>query len=710
MPHKSSGWNRWLPIVLIVGLTLFIYLQTGAFRLQYSWDDNRYIFENPFFEGFPATLGAMFTQPYFGAFLPITMLVYALQHQVFGLEWQGGYFLVNMLLHALNGVLVYRFLWRFTGHQGVALLAAVLFAVHPVNVESVAWVSQLKTTLSMTFFLLAWLTHLEANERRAGSGYLFLSWVWFACAIFAKQTAVGGAVLFFLYDWWTGYNRNVLRLGLRNAPYALIGGIGAYTVLTAHAEVGGIKAAWGSTLVENVALQLRVTADYVGSILLPLNLNNMYLYSRADVMANWLLLVVGALICVGLVAFAVVQPVGRPFSAFAVAWVVITILPTSNIIPIAIQRADRYLYYPSVMISMVLAMVALILWERFRAPTQRYVLVGLATGYLAMLCVLALLRVEVWADTQTLWRDHLTDYPHSQTGLLNLGVGYFNDGNTQGALQVLTRLVQINPNHYRGNRLLGLTYLRVQQYADAITHLERARGLAPDGMIDFGLQLGAAYFEEGLRLFQQRDYVNALRHYNQAVELVPPDRVPVVLNNVGFTLQQMGRYEEAVQAFNAALTLRPDYPLALVNLAETLLLQENYAAARDHYERALAQGVRLDARGYSHLCLAKAEVRDDLRTTLQHCQTALSTEPDNAMFMARTAHVLLLYNQNDAARQVAERSLRQQPTSLGYRTLGDALARIGDPVGAAEAYRQALRLDPSNPRAQAGLAALEGRP
>jgi tetratricopeptide (TPR) repeat protein len=708
--QKSPFWTQVFPALLILGLTLLIYVQTAAFRLQYSWDDNRYIFENPFFQGFPNTLGAMFSQPYFGAFLPITMLAYALQHQVFGFEWQGGYFLVNMLLHAVNGMLVYRFLSRFTGHRGVALLAAVLFVVHPINVESVAWVSQLKTTLSMMFFLLAWLTHLEANERQSGGGYLVLSWVWFACAIFAKQTAVGGVILFVLYDFWTNYSRSWVRLGLRNLPYAIVGLVGVYTILTAHAEVGGIKAPWGNTLAENLALQLRVAADYAGSILLPFNLNNMYIYDRVEVMSNWPLLVVGVLVFVGLAAFAFVQPLGRPFCAFAVCWVVITMLPTANIIPIAIQRADRYLYYPSVMIFMVAAMAALLVWERFRAPTQRYILVGAATSYVAILCVLAFIRAGVWANTQTLWRDHLADYPNSQTGLLNLGVGYFNDNELQSAFQTLSRLVELNPNHFRGHRLLGLTYLRAQQYANAIMMLERARQLAPNGVIDFRAQLGAAYFEEGLRLFNQRDFVNALARYRQSLDYVPTDRVPVVLNNIGYTLQQMGRYADAVLAFNAALELRPEYPLALVNLAETLLMQENYAESRDRYEQALAQGVQLDARGFSNLCLAKAEMRDDMNATLQHCQTALTAEPNNAAFMARTAHVLLLYNQNEAARQVAARSLREQPTSLGYRTLGDALARIGDTAGAAEAYRQALLLDPNNPRAQAGLAALGGEP
>lgn len=705
MRLTQSTLLRFGPPVLLIALTLLLYGQVAGFRLQYSWDDQHYVWENPLNPPFPATLGQMFSEPYFGARIPVTLVAYGLQYRLFGVEAQGGYFLVNMLLHALNAVLVYRFLMRLTGNRMVGVLAAVLFVVHPINVESAAWVSQLKTTLSLMFFLLAWLTHMDANERPRGMPYLILSWVWFACAIFSKQTAVGAVILFVAYDYWSNHERDWRRLLLRNLPYALIGVLGALSILTAHSAVEGIKPGWGSNLAENIALQLRVTADYAGSLLLPFNLNNMYIYTQADVLGNPLALFMGMAFLVGMIVFAVVQPLGKPFCAFAVLWVVVTILPTSNIIPIAIQRADRYLYYPSILIFMLMTMGWMMLWERFRAPAQRYIMIAVGTAYVAVLCVLTFGRVGVWHDTQTLWRDHIEDYPTSETGLLNLSVGYYFDNQLQDAVVTLQRLLQVNPDHYKGNRLLGLTYLRASQYAGAIITLEKALQIG-GANADIRDELGTAYFQEGLRQFELNEPANALALYSRALDYVSPELLPVVMNNVGYTLQRVGRLPEALQALQAAVQLQPEYARAYINIGEVYLLQEDYALARDNYQKAIDLGAQLAASAAGNMCLAKAELQDDVNQTLAFCQAALQQEPDNAIFMGLSAHVLLLYNQNDAAYEAATRSLQQQPTTLGYRTLGDALTRRGDTAAATEAYRQALVLDVNNQKAIAGLSAL----
>lgn len=705
----NSTLMRFGPAVLLVVLTLILYVQVAGFRLQYSWDDQHYVWDNPLNPTFPATAVTMFSDPYFGARIPITLVVYGIEYRLFGTDNQGAYFLVNMLLHALNAILVYRFLFRLTGNRMVGLLAAVLFVVHPVNVESVAWVSQLKTTLSLMFFLLSWLTHMEANDRQNGTAYLVLSWVWFALAIFSKQTAVGGVILFVIYDYWSGHERDLTKLLLRNLPYAIIGVLGAVSIITSHQALNGIKAPWGGNFAEDIALQLRVTADYVGSLLLPFNLNNMYIYTPPDVLGSVVILFLGFLFLVGMVVFAIWQPLGKPFCAFAVAWVVVTILPTSNIIPIAIQRADRYLYYPSILIFMLIAMAWMMLWERFQAPAQRYLMIAVGTGYVAVLCVLTFGRVGVWQSTETLWSDHLQDYPNSETGLLNLSVGYYFDNQLQDAVVTLQRLVQINPDHYKGNRLLGLSYLRANQYPSAIITLEKAMSLGGTNA-DFRDQLGIAYFQEGLRQFELGELANTLALYSRALNFVSPQLLPVVMNNIGYTLQRAGRMTEAIEALDAAIQLQPDYALAYVNRGEAYLFQEDYTQARDNYQQAIDLGAQLDAKASSSMCLAKGELQDDVNQTLTYCQTSLQLDPNNAVFLGRTAHVLLLYNQNDAAFDAAQRSLQQQPTSLGYRTLADVLVRRGDTAGAIEAYRQALTLDAANKKALAGLSALGATP
>jgi tetratricopeptide (TPR) repeat protein len=460
-----------------------------------------------------------------------------------------------------------------------------------------------------------------------------------------------------------------------------------------------------------VALQFRVINDYFWSLINPSNLNNMYVYTSAGVIGDPISLLFGVLFLVAMIVFAVWQPLGKPFCAFAVAWILVMMLPVSNIIPIAIQRADRYMYYPSIVIFMLVAMAVLLLWERFRNINQRYIMVGVGLGYVAILCFITFQRVGVWRDTQTLWEDHLTDYQNgeSATGLLNLSVGYYTDNQLQDAFVTLTKLLQYYPDNYKGNRLLGLTYLRSQQYANAIVTLDRAHKLG-GAQSDIGDELGVAYFQEGLRQFEGGEYANALALYSKALEYVPQDRVPVILNNVGYTLQKAGQLDRAVEAFQAALQLDPNYALAYVNLGETYLFQENYAASRDAYQQAVTLGITLDAQGQSNLCLAKGEVQDDVNATVAVCQAALQADPDNAVYLGRTAHVLLLYGQNEAAQQIAERSIQVQPTSLGYRTLGDALARRGETQRAIDAYRQALLLDPNNPKAQAGLTAMGATP
>lgn len=497
---------------------------------------------------------------------------------------------------------------------------------------------------------------------------------------------------------------------IRNFVYGVIGIVGAILIIQAHNQVEGIKTAWGATLGENVALQLHVISDYFFSLINPSNLNNMYVYTSAGVLGDPISIVFGLLFLVGMIIFAIWQPLGRPFCAFAVAWVFVMMAPVSNIIPIAIQRADRYMYYPSIVIFMLVAMAVLLLWERFRAINQRYILVGMGLAYAAILCFITFQRVGVWRDTQTLWEDHLTDYKNgeSATGLLNLSVGYFNDNQLQDAFVTLTKLLQYYPENYKGNRLLGLTYLRSEQYANAIVTLDRANTLG-GAQSDIKDELGAAYFQEGLRQFESGEYANALALYSKALENVP-ENVPVILNNVGYTLQKAGQLDEAIQAFQAALQLDPNYARAYINMGETYLYQENYTGARDAYQQAVTLGVTLDAVAQSNLCLAKGEVQDEVGETVAVCQAALQAQPDNALFLGRAAHVLLLYGQNDAAQQVAERSVQIQPTSLGYRTLGDALARRGDTQRAIDSYRQALLLDPNNTKAQTGLTAMGATP
>lgn len=572
----------WLAVVLFF-VTLIIYAGSFDGELQYSWDDNRYIEENALIHNLTLeNVVKIFTEPYFAARIPITIMGYGVQYAIWGVQ-PAGYFIINALMHALNVVLVFWFVYRLTDLREVAFIAALLFGVHPVNVESVAWVSQFKSVLSMFFFLLAWHTHMNADKNQIH--WLVLAYILFALAIFSKQTAVGAVILFVLYDFWA-LRLHWSSLVVRNAPYAVVGLLGAVAIVTAHADGGGIKTHLTDNLFELMLLNLRIYWEYAVSLVAPFHLNNMYIYEMPDVLANLIPSLLGLGLMVGLLLFAFFQPLGRPLSLFAVVWSVVLILPTANIVPLAIQRADRYLYYPSVLIFMAVAIALVMLWQRLTRIEWRYVMVGAGAAIFAVFGFLTVQRVEVWQNTETLWADHLTDYPTSATGLLNKSVYYYRQSMFPQAYDTLSQLLAYYPAHYRGNRLMGLTFLNAGRYGEAEAFLERAAQIGGN-QFDVPAQLGITYFQRGLEEFEAGEYLRALDYYNKALPLVIPAQAPIVMNNAGFTLFTMGRLQDAVDTYTLALQLSPRYTLAWTNLGNAYAQLGDNPKATESYRAAL---------------------------------------------------------------------------------------------------------------------------
>ncbi len=172
----SLSLDNWVPLLLFV-LALICFSNTLDAELLPSWDDNRYVTKNPLIRDLsPTGLWRMWSQFYFLHYIPVTLMSYALDYQLWKLN-PLGYHLTNVLLHALNGVLVYRLCSRLQAGWAVSAVAAVLFIIHPVQVESVAWVSERKNLLSLTFFLLAFLAHIRATAKTAKPYHRWLEWL-----------------------------------------------------------------------------------------------------------------------------------------------------------------------------------------------------------------------------------------------------------------------------------------------------------------------------------------------------------------------------------------------------------------------------------------------------------------------------------------------------------------------------------------------------
>jgi hypothetical protein len=345
-----------LPL-MIFALGILLYASTLDAEFLYSWDDNRYIAENDLIKDFsPAGIWSLFhgddqfgLQFYFAGYIPVTLLTYSFDYAIWGYE-ATGFHATNIGFGALNGVLVFFVVRRLQGMQTVALIAALLFLVHPLQVENVAWIAQRKSVVSMFFFLLGMLAHMRSSEDDASFGWLVLAWFLYLIATLAKPSAAGAVVIFSVYDYfWSTIKR--WHIPLRNLPYAVIGAFGSWVVREAHIAIDGLSAPASENRFEVVKLMAWVFWDYTTSLFAPVSLDALYLYPLRDINSGGVRIVLGAAIILGsilvggwlLFAHLTGRRQGRPIILFTIIWVWMFMLPVSNLVPLSIQRADRYM-------------------------------------------------------------------------------------------------------------------------------------------------------------------------------------------------------------------------------------------------------------------------------------------------------------------------------------------------------------------------------
>jgi protein O-mannosyl-transferase len=735
---RISGWHWLIPLGLAL-LAIALYANTHGFQLMFSWDDNRYIKENMLLrDGSLQGIINVWTQVYFAAYIPTTIFSYWLEFQ----RWQmdpAGYHIVNTLLHGLNTGLVYLFLYRILGKRYVALLAAVLFMVHPLQVETVAWVAERKNLLCMLFTMLAFLTHMRSAEDGAPRWIVVATWVLYFLAVFAKPVVVGIPVLFVLYDilWAKKSIRSAL---VRNAIPLATAAAAAVLIVVAHEGGGGIKEYRGGTFLTGQTLMLRVYWEYLVSFLWPFNLDNFYIYPDSFFRSFDPATAFGALLVIGVSLYSVWslwryfvrhEPLRQPFVLFSVLWVLLVLLPTANIVPIAIERADRYMYFPSVVIFALVGLGLEWAWQRWNTPAVRYAIIGAVAVAIAVFTAVTLQRTWVWQNEGELWLDHLEDNPNSQTGWLNLGVYYFNIGSYTEAKPPFQQLLRLSPNHFKGNRFMGHIAVNEGRYADAIPFYQTALLAEPDDAITLNY-LAQSYYETG-------DYEQAVENYRRALSINA--NFTASYARLGDAALRVGNYELARNAFNEALERDANSALATTGLC-TALLQLNQvedsvpvcqralaldpnagqsyltlgngALRNGNYElarTALTQALQLEpqsAQANSDLCAALVQL-DRVSDSLPYCRQAVELDPENGLFLGRYAHLLILTEQFAEALPVAQRAVQVAPNlALAYRVLGEALAGTGDRDGAVAAFQRTLDIDPTNERATIGLSLLEG--
>jgi len=682
---RLLGWPAALCLVLGAVALYWPALGNGFV----NWDDPAYIVENPLIRRLdPVGLARMFGSIHYSDYLPVSLLSLALDYRFWSLD-PLGYHLSAALLHGLNAVLLYLFFAPLGRRREVALAAAVLFLAHPVNVESVAWLSERKNLLALAFCLLSALAYRRAvggpspspgdpaspgdNDTPAPEvapgahtpaglavPWYVLSVALFVVALLAKAAAVVLPALLLLYELCLRRARPggaVLRLLPHGAAAALAS---AFTLVTQQAA-GALAVDYGGPW--TIALTMaRVLWRYLVSLAAPVGLNHRY---PVDTVSNPLdLEVIAGVLAVGLLAAVAARDWrGSRRRAFGIAWFFACLLPVLNIVPIPILRADRYLYFaaPGLFFALAETLGAWVLRAGGAPGLKRRAgaCALLAAALVGAFVPLTVARQRVWRDSLTLWRDNVTRDPASHVGYAGLGGALCEVGRLEEGVAALQRALALEP-----------------RYADARLRLARCYR-----------RMGRASLAEG--------------EIREVLRLQP--RHPEALHTLGLIHSQAGRHREAEQAFRRALELRPDQPQMRANVGNALLRQGRPAEAREEYLKALAWEPGNAAIRY-HLGLAERQLN---RRAEAEAAFAAAVEADPGYWLAWVALGDLAADAGDRDRadEYYHKALAAAPPDVEnlYRQ-GLYFRGRREPRWAAEWLRAALARDPGHVEAHLYLA------
>ncbi len=620
-------------VAIIVGISFLVH--SGALKNSFTnYDDDFYTYENYRIKTLTVdNVAWLFSHGYFRSYTPLTMVSHAVDFALWGMNPKGHH-LTNLVLHSINSV------WVFTlsllvlgelrkrpgtsdaGPEGPGMIigaavAAVLFAVHPVKVESVGWVSDRKDLLSAFFFLPSLAAYMLYVTRGKNRRWYLASLLLFGAAVLSKTIVVVTPVVFLLMDALllkrvsrTSY-KNILMekvpffLGSIAAGLAAMGSASGSDLATGLAEV---------TAVQRLLYPAYAIFFYLGHLIFPVDLTPIYELSDLGTMAfssMLFIIVIGS--CIS--AFRK----GTYWWVLVWSFYIVAISPTFFGIAAGIQPiADRYTYIPLVSFFILAGGVTQVLWERFRS--DRRTLIGFAVAVCALIAVLGTASAEqmtYWRSSESLWRWQLKARPNA-FGYNFLGHAMMEEDRDDEAIKAFEHAVLLKPGYVDAYNNLGAAYYKRGMYDEARKTFVRLIEVDPHYM--------SAYFNLGNVLRKEGKIQEAIVLFERALEEKPKSAQATY--ELGVSHEMLGDTAQATEFYQKAIALKPDYVPAYVSLSNVYLLRQGYTAAIDLFKEAIHMSPRNPETYYNLGCVYYTQ--GDTMNALQSFIASLRIDPGYA--------------------------------------------------------------------------------
>jgi tetratricopeptide (TPR) repeat protein len=616
---EAAGRPSSLNLLISAGLLLAIfavYAQVAQHEFL-NYDDDLYVFQNSFVKAglTLASLKWALTAVVVSNWMPVTLISHMLDCQLFGLA-SGMHHLTNVLFHALSTVLLFLVLHRSTRARWPSAFVAFLFALHPLHVESVAWVAERKDVLSTFFWLLALYGYVYYAERPSLRRYLLVA-VPFCLGLMSKPMLVTFPFTLLLFDVWPLRRTQWPRTVLEKLPlFALSAAAAAITYFTQQSHGAFILTLSLGTRLKN-ALDSYMT--YIVQTFLPVRLAAIYSYPNA--IATWpaVIALLILLMVTVLAIFAWRQK--RPYYAVGWFWYLGTLVPVIGLVQVGYtSHADRYTYVSLIGLSLMLAWGAVDLVQKW--PWTQTIVISAAALFGVMCTALASTQITYWRDSETVFQHAIDVSPDNWVAHFNLGSYEMTTlKHTADAIPHFQATLRIRPDHAAARDFLGFCLLNTGHASDAVSHLEQVSRIRPNNG-DTEASLGEALAKTPGRESE------AIAHLQTALRLKPDDFE--VNNDLGALMLNGGRISAAIPYLETAARLKPDSADVHLNLALALArTPARVADAIPQYEAALRLKPDYAAAHRSlGLLLARSGRTEE---AIEHLSAAQRVEPDPAI-------------------------------------------------------------------------------
>jgi protein O-mannosyl-transferase len=624
-----NSYSHYVILTCILIITFFLYKPSLNNKLT-NFDDDVYVTENPYIYALTTeNISKIFTDYYYGGYYPLTLISFAIDYSIGGTE-PYNFHLTNLLLHLICIFFIYLIIRKIFKNNLIAAITALLFGIHPLHVESIAWVSERKDVLYGAFFFASIFTYIYYVEKRK-AWLIILSIILFIFSVLSKTMAVSLAATIIAIDWFLGRDLKSNKVWFEKIPFLIIAIAFGIINIYSQKSIGAISTDNMLPILHRIVFASYSFCLYLIKLLIPFNLSAFYPFpvsgSDPTPFIYWLSVI-------PVFAFLLLLYFLRKHRkyGFAVWFFALNIVLVLQILQVNdFLMADRYTYVASV--GFFAAIGLTIEWLIRRKQALKKMFLSIFAVYCIILMVKTNDRIKIWSDSITLWNDIIDKYPAVYKAWYKRGQAKMDElQDCNEAIYDFNKAIKINPGFYDAYINRGLAFTSLNKQNLALDDFETAIKLKPffymgynnrgatkanlknfkGAIIDFSKAIelepknGSSYINRGRVRVTLNDFEGAIQDYNKAVE-VDPLYYPAY-NFSGQIFLQQRKFIEALKEFNKCLEIYPYFTEALYNRGIVQMHLKNYRLACNDFNKAANLGYQRAYFFLNRYCSCKANL------------------------------------------------------------------------------------------------------